>query len=226
MTPLQRLSIVPAGAGSGKTFAIQQRLGEWVASGKVAPEKIMAVTYTEAAATELRERISSKLLDLGRVDEALRLSEAYITTIHGFGLRVLAEFAFDAGASPKPRLLNDYEQSTLIRRALARTDTADKIAERLEAFGYTYDFSTNRAAVDVFRDDILAVIGILRSIGANSDGRTDRLIVKTAKRLIDSYGRTANEDKIHETVQDSVSALLREFPECMDRAYGEVVRCL
>jgi len=220
MTPLQRLSIVPAGAGSGKTFAIQQRLGEWVASGKVAPEKIMAVTYTEAAATELRERISSKLLDLGRVDEALRLSEAYITTIHGFGLRVLAEFAFDAGASPKPRLLNDYEQSTLIRRALARTDTADKIAERLEAFGYSYDVPNNRAAVDVFRDDVLAVIGILRSIGTNSDGRTDRLIANTAGRLIKSYGRTANEEKTRETLRDAVSALLREFPECMDRAYG------
>ncbi len=220
MTPLQRLSIVPAGAGSGKTFAIQQRLGEWVASGKVAPEKIMAVTYTEAAASELRERISSKLLDLGRVDEALRLSEAYITTIHGFGLRVLAEFAFDAGASPKPRLLNDYEQSTLIRRALARTDTADKIAERLEAFGYSYDVSKNRAAADVFRDDILAVIGILRSIGADSDGRTDRLIAKTVDGLVKSYGKTADEEKLLQAVRDSVSALLREFPECMDRAYG------
>lgn len=86
MNPLQQLSIVPAGAGSGKTFAIQQQLGEWVAAGKVAPERIMAVTYTEAAATELRERISAKLLELGRVDDALRLSEAYITTIHGFGL--------------------------------------------------------------------------------------------------------------------------------------------
>ena len=220
MTPLQPLSIVPAGAGSGKTFAIQQRLGEWVASGKVAPEKIMAVTYTEAAATELRERISSKLLELGRVDDALRLSEAYITTIHGFGLRVLAEFAFDAGASPQPRLLNDYEQSTLIRRALARTDTADTIAERLEAFGYSYDFSANRAAVDVFRDDILAAIGLLRSIGATSDGEADRLIPRTVESLVKRYGETADEEEIRETLQGAVSALLREFPDSMERAYG------
>ena len=220
MTPLHGLSIVPAGAGSGKTFAIQQTLGEWVASGKVAPEKIMAVTYTEAAATELRERISSKLLDLGRVDEALRLSEAYITTIHGFGLRVLAEFAFDAGASPKPRLLNDYEQSTLIRRALARADTADEIAERLEAFGYSYDFSTNRAAADVFRDDILAAIRLLRSIGATSDGEAGRLIQRAVKGLVEAYEKTADEKKIRARLQDAAVALLREFPDSMDRAYG------
>ncbi len=220
MTPLQPLSIVPAGAGSGKTFAIQQRLGEWVAAGKVAPERIMAVTYTEAAATELRERISAKLLELGRVDDALRLSEAYITTIHGFGLRVLAEFAFDAGASPQPRLLNDYEQSTLIRRALARTDRADTISERLEAFGYSYDFSNNRAAVDIFRDDILAAIGLLRSIGAVSDGETGPLIARTAESIVERYGKAASEQAIRETVRGAAAALLREFPDSMEHAYG------
>ncbi len=220
MTPLQPLSIVPAGAGSGKTFAIQQRLGEWVAAGKVAPERIMAVTYTEAAATELRERISTKLLELGRVDDALRLSEAYITTIHGFGLRVLAEFAFDAGASPQPRLLNDYEQSTLIRRALARTDRADTISERLEAFGYSYDFSNNRAAVDIFRDDILAAIGLLRSIGAVSDGETGPLIARTAESIVERYGKAASEQAIRETVRGAAAALLREFPDSMEHAYG------
>ena len=220
MTPLQPLSIVPAGAGSGKTFAIQQRLGEWVAAGKVAPERIMAVTYTEAAATELRERISAKLLALGRVDDALRLSEAYITTIHGFGLRVLAEFAFDAGVSPQPRLLNDYEQSTLIRRALARTDRADTIAERLEAFGYSYDFSNNRAAVDIFRDDILAAIGLLRSIGAASDGATDPMLLSTAKNVAERYGKTASEGAICKAALGAAAGLLREFPESMDRVYG------
>ena len=220
MKPLQPLSIVPAGAGSGKTFAIQQRLGEWVAAGKVAPDRIMAVTYTEAAATELRERISAKLLELGRVNDALLLSEAYIATIHGFGLRVLAEFAFDAGVSPQPRLLNDYEQSTLIRRALARADRADTIAERLEAFGYSYDFSNNRAAVDIFRDDILAAIGLLRSIGAVSDGATGPMIARTAESIVARYGETANEEAIRETVRGAVAALLREFPDSMDGVYG------
>ena len=220
MTPLPRLSIVPAGAGSGKTFAIQQRLGEWVASGQVSPEKIMAVTYTEAAAAELRERISAKLLELGRIDDALRLSEAYITTIHGFGLRVLAEFAFDAGASPQPRLLNDYEQGTLIRRALARSDKADMIAERLEAFGYAYDHAGNRAGVDVFRDEIISVTGLLRSIDATSEGGAERLIRRTAESLAKRYGETEAAEELRAALQDAASALLQDFPECMDRAYG------
>ena len=133
---------------------------------------------------------------------------------------MLAEFAFDAGASPQPRLLNDYEQSTLIRRALARTDRADTIAERLEAFGYSYDFSNNRAAVDIFRDDILAAIGLLRSIGSASDGKTGPMFVRTAESIVERYGKTADEEATRKTVRGAVRALLREFPDSMDRAFG------
>ena len=65
---LPPLTIIPAGAGSGKTYTIQQQLGEWVVEGKIAPERIVAVTFTEAAAAELRERIRAKLLGLGRLE--------------------------------------------------------------------------------------------------------------------------------------------------------------
>jgi len=104
---LPLLTIIPAGAGSGKTYAIQTKLSEWVRKGFVNPEKIVAVTFTEAAAAELRERIRAELVKDGRVEDALRLDQAYISTIHSFGLRIITEFAFEAELSPMPRLLND-----------------------------------------------------------------------------------------------------------------------
>ena len=128
---LPSLTVIPAGAGSGKTYTLQQRLGDWVRDGLVAPERIVAVTFTEASAAELRERISAKLLAMGRADDALRLDQAYISTIHGFGLRVLTEFAFEGGTSPQPRLLNEDEQNILIRLALSQTDKADEIMSNL-----------------------------------------------------------------------------------------------
>ena len=124
---LPSLTIVPAGAGSGKTYTIQQWLGEWVKQGKVRPERIVAVTFTEAAAAELRERIRTKLLDDGQLEAALRLDQAYISTIHGFGLRVLREFAFESGTSPEPRLLNEDEKNALIREALKHTEAVNEI---------------------------------------------------------------------------------------------------
>lgn len=146
---LPPLTIIPAGAGSGKTYTIQQQLGEWVVDGLIAPERIVAVTFTEAAAAELRERIRARLLSLGRLEDALKLDQAYISTIHGFGLRLLTEFAFDAGLSPRPRLLNTDEENTLIRLALARTDKADAITSNLTGFGYRYDYNSQKSAEEL-----------------------------------------------------------------------------
>jgi ATP-dependent helicase/nuclease subunit A len=99
------------------------------------------------------------------VEDALRLEEAYVSTIHGFGLRVLTEFAFESGSSPQPRLLNEDEQNALIRLALARTTATDAITENLAAYGYAYDFMSGKSAEDGFRDDVLEIIGLLRAMG-------------------------------------------------------------
>ena len=63
----QGLVIVPAGAGAGKTHRIKTQLSDWVKRGVVRPERILAVTFTEAAAGELRERIRAGLLADGLV---------------------------------------------------------------------------------------------------------------------------------------------------------------
>ena len=85
------------------------------------------------------------------LQDALRLDQAYISTIHGFGLRVLTEFAFEGGQSPVPRLLSEDEQDILIRQALARTQKAEIVLADLSAFGYRYDFISGLSAAEVFR---------------------------------------------------------------------------
>ncbi len=133
------LTVVPAGAGSGKTHHIHECLAQWISAGEVAPERIVAVTFTEAAAAELRERVRARLLAGGRVEDALRLDQAFISTIHGFGLRLLTEYAFDAGLSPSHRLLDEDEETMLVRLALARTRKADVLTGDLKGFGYKYN---------------------------------------------------------------------------------------
>jgi ATP-dependent exoDNAse (exonuclease V) beta subunit len=193
-------------------------LGDWVRDGLVAPERIVAVTFTEAAAAELRERISAKLLAMGRADDALRLDQAYISTIHGFGLRLLTEFAFDAGSSPQPRLLNEYEKNALIRLALARTDEADEIMSDLAAFGYTYDYNSKRSAEDVFRDDLLRIVELLRALGWQN--YTDVYATQAAEWIAQRYGPTTDGDQLSATMRQSVEALLEAYPESLDREYG------
>lgn len=215
---LPALTIIPAGAGSGKTYTIQQQLGEWVVEGLVAPERIVAVTFTEAAAAELRERIRAKLLSLGRLDDALKLDQAYISTIHGFGLRLLTEFAFDAGLSPRPRLLNEDEENTLIRLALARTEKADVITANLAKFGYSYDYNSQKSAEELFRDDLLRIVMLLRSAGWSEE--SDTYSAFASNWIAERYGLTGDGDQLTANLNRAVTRLLEAYPESLAREYG------
>ncbi len=212
------LKVIPAGAGSGKTYTLQEQLGQWVVEGLVAPDRIVAVTFTEAAAAELRERIKAKLLALGRIDDALRLDKAYISTIHGFGLRILTEFAFDAGYSPQPRLLGEEEEDTLIRLALAQTDKANVITADLGKYGYRYDYNSGRSREEVFRDTLLRMVALLRSIGPLAE---DPGVVHKAVTLIaDRYGKVGTGKQVTTRLRKAVKALLAAYPRSLADEFG------
>lgn len=216
---LPPLTIIPAGAGSGKTYTIQKTLADWVTSGQVRPDRIVAVTFTEAAAAEMRDRIRAELTAQGRLEDALRLEQSYISTIHGFGLRVLTEFAFDCGISPSPRLLNEDEEGTLMRRALAQTDRVDEVMDDLEGFGYRYDFSSGKGAEDLFREAVLKLISKLRSIGRVQE---DYQLLPNAEQLIrDLYGDTGDSALLETELHQAVVKLLQKYPTDLTEQYAD-----
>lgn len=88
-----RLLGVVAGAGSGKTEVMARRVAWWVQSGEVERSKIVAFTFTEAAAEELKFRIRAKLQQISGEADGGNLNGMYIGTIHAFCLKCLKEFA-------------------------------------------------------------------------------------------------------------------------------------
>jgi DNA helicase-2/ATP-dependent DNA helicase PcrA len=78
-----------AGAGSGKTETVSQRVARLVAEG-VLPEHIVAFTFTEKAAKELKERIRERVLARAGAEAADRLGLMYVGTIHGFCFQLLS----------------------------------------------------------------------------------------------------------------------------------------
>ncbi|MDB4542780.1 UvrD-helicase domain-containing protein [bacterium] len=215
---LPELTVVPAGAGSGKTYRIKQDLGKWVEDGLVAPDKIVAVTFTEAAASELRDRIRRRLLELDRLEDALLLDQAYISTIHSFGLRIITEFAFDSGQCPQPRLLTEDEQDILIRQALARTEKAEIVLSDLAGYGYKYSFPTGKSAADQFRDDILDIVALLRTIGWSPEKPCDMQQVKDW--IAERYGALGNGKGVATALEKAVDGLLDEYPESLAGVVG------
>lgn len=207
------LTIVPAGAGSGKTHRIKTTLTRWVRDKAVRPERILAVTFTEAAAGELRERIRASLLAEGLVHEALDVERAYVSTIHALGLRILGEHAFAAEVSPKSRLLSDPERDLLVRRELAHGKAFATIRADLPRFGYEARPGKSwTSAEDAFRKDVVATIDLLRGLG--EEGLNPALAEAAESDLRKAYGSVRNDsDVIEARLRDAVAALLDRFPE-------------
>jgi ATP-dependent exoDNAse (exonuclease V) beta subunit len=110
---------VEAGAGSGKTSSLVQRVTALVQQGVPVPS-IAAITFTEKAAAELRDRIRRELEDQagepgerGRLaDAALRdLDAAAIGTLHSFAQRLLSERAIEAGLPPRLEVVDEVTSS-------------------------------------------------------------------------------------------------------------------
>ena len=208
----QGLVIVPAGAGAGKTHRIKTQLSDWVKRGIVRPERILAVTFTEAAAAELRERIRAGLLADGLVAEAMAVERAYVSTIHGLGLRLLTEHALAVGASPQPRHLGDAERDLLVRQALAHARALDPIKAEPERFGYTANWQKGQTVEDGIRSRVLAMIDVLRGLG--DKGLDAGLIAPALARLDDIYGPVlADPAAACEALATAVQAMLAAFPE-------------
>ncbi|MBA3428607.1 MAG: UvrD-helicase domain-containing protein, partial [Actinobacteria bacterium] len=105
---------VSAGAGTGKTTVLVERFIEAVCERGLDLESLLVITYTDRAAAELGGRIRSRLDELGRHDLARGLDGAWISTIHGFCLRLLKAHPFAAGLDPRFRVLDD-SQGRVIR---------------------------------------------------------------------------------------------------------------
>src|SRR5689334_19631595 len=86
-SPLEQSWVVEASAGTGKTTALVERIVEVIAAGTPV-EKIVAVTFTHAAAGNMKLRVRHEL-ERRHVEGARSLDRAFIGTIHGFCAQLL-----------------------------------------------------------------------------------------------------------------------------------------
>jgi ATP-dependent helicase/nuclease subunit A len=99
--------LLAAGAGSGKTSVLVERFVRAVREDGVAPGRILAITFTERAAGELRERVRARLLGLGERELAREAEAANVGTFHGFCARLLRIHPLQAGIEPGFQILED-----------------------------------------------------------------------------------------------------------------------
>src|SRR6266568_4280855 len=112
---LDKDTCVVAGPGSGKTTVLIERFRGLVEAG-VPPSRILAITFTEKATNQMRERLATALAN--RPDLTLQIHRAYVSTVHGFCTRLLRENAILAGVDPRFRVLGEQEAFALERKSV------------------------------------------------------------------------------------------------------------
>ncbi len=106
--------LIIAGAGTGKTTVITERIKHLILDKNIDPANLVALTFTEKAATEMQERVDIAL--------PYGYSQMWIDTFHGFCEKILRDEALNIGLDSSFKLLTESEAVLFIRRNLEKFD--------------------------------------------------------------------------------------------------------
>jgi DNA helicase-2/ATP-dependent DNA helicase PcrA len=102
--------LIIAGAGTGKTTVITERIKYLIQKKKISPEHILALTFTEKAAAEMEDRID-RIMPYG-------YTQMWISTFHSFCDQVLRQDGLQIGLNPNFKLISEAESVQLFKKNL------------------------------------------------------------------------------------------------------------
>lgn len=208
--PLAPLRIV-AGAGSGKTEVMAQRVVALIQRGGVAGDRVLGLTFSNKAAANLRDRIVRRLGPANCV---------HVATYHGFGAQIVRENAIQLGFPTHPRLLDRARAFQLLLDEFHRVDLPSRKLGRPEniideALSLASSCADHLVSVEMIRADCESII---------ADARSSKTLQRSARSrrdlcvLLDAYAAAKQRlgyidygDQIALAVQ-----VLRASPEVVD----------
>jgi ATP-dependent helicase/nuclease subunit A len=204
---LDRHIAVTAGPGSGKTTVLVERYLSILRLKHAAVEHVVAITFTNRAANEMRSRLRKeldRLLNTPDADERrmwLRhkrtLDSAVITTIHGFCSRLLREYPLEAGIDPQFTLLDEH-QSAMLEENVVHGVLSERLAAGHEALKQL-TLSVGHAALS---EAVLSTYRQLRNQGLSCEDAGEA----TAR----SHATREDYDKCLEQIEESMAGFIRE----------------
>lgn len=164
--------LVSASAGSGKTFVMIERIKEMIKRKEVSVSNILVVTFTKAAAGEMKARLIKGLEEVEEKDDyikeqLLEVNSASICTLHSFCSKMLKTYFYAIGLDPAFTLIDEEESNNLKAKAFSRLIDDAFLEDDKNFFELLDCFSVNRKE-DNFKDVINKFYEFLLTI-VNSD---------------------------------------------------------
>ncbi|MCQ2190956.1 MAG: UvrD-helicase domain-containing protein [Paludibacteraceae bacterium] len=191
---MKNIEYITAGAGSGKTFTLTEKLSEAIANG-LKTDQVILTTFTKAAAEEFKIKAAAKLRKKGLYNEAIQLSGAMIGTIDSVSEAFVRKYWYLLGMSPELNLMGDSEQkfyqtNSLIDSKLITPADLSFFEKVRKSFGLKKKENDNFVDdVDFWKDDLLRIINLSRNYGIKS-------FAKTEKESCDEIDKMFNNNKV------------------------------
>jgi DNA helicase-2/ATP-dependent DNA helicase PcrA len=183
--------LVLAGAGTGKTRVLTTRLAHLLTTGKAMPGQIMAVTFTNKAANEIRERVGALL---GRSVEGW-----FLGTFHSLAARLLRPYAERVGLKPSFTILGEDDQLRLIKQLLEAENIDEKKNPPRVILG----------VISRWKDAGLTPEDVKEAPSELANGKTKSLYAQYQKRLLELNACDFGDLLLHQLT------LLRQNPDIL-----------
>ncbi len=189
-------SIILAGAGSGKTRVLTHKVAYLIAQKHIAAENILAVTFTNKAAQEMQERISSIL-----AVEGLIAGKPTVATFHSLCARILRVYAPHVGLSASYTIYDSDDQEDVVREAMSFLDISPK----------EYKPTSILTVISQAKNELLDP-SEFSQIARGDFQETAALVYRTYQRLLKEHNGVDFDDLLMLCVQ-----LLTNFPDILKR---------
>ena len=185
---MRNITYISAGAGSGKTYELTERLKNAILDGKTEPEEVILTTFTKAAASEFKEKAKAKFYEAGLVKEADRLNQALIGTLDSLANVFVKRYWYLLGISPKLNIIDEEDEQVYISESLSSLPTKEqnqffhrfaeifKIPEKHDdgrKYGIDYNF---------WKNDLKQIFNASRSYSIKDYSES----IKASKELVES----------------------------------------
>lgn len=190
---MKNITYINAGAGSGKTYRLTEEMVNKVKDGRCTPSQIIASTFTNDAAADLKKNAREKFLKNDLFTEAAELDSAAIGTVHSIGLQYIKKYWYKLGLSASVETITDEVKMGYLNRTLTRVvSDADVSAfrEYAETFGIKQSQSS-KYNYEFWKPLVKEVVEKADAFGINDLMVSEEKSLELAQLLLGADGRFA-----------------------------------
>ncbi len=210
-TKIDQDVLISAGAGSGKTRVLTEKVYKVIHDDGVSPSSLLVLTFTNKAAFEMKERIIKKFEDeseTGDVDANLidEIQSAHIQTFDSFSLYLVKKYAKQLGMPSTVNIINE-DICNVKKNEYVNDIFLKHYREKDQAFLRTLEKFN-------FRDD-----SITRKVVIDLDDRLSNMIPEDRKEFVENYDKYLTEEFLDSCLEKYVDVLKDEIRKGMKQAY-------